>query len=100
MAAGDGRCLSPTSTNLSPSGQYRVLYGVPLLGSHRPDTLMGRGRSDAWHRADCALEGQNYKLDVLADIDKAEIAIAKLDRISGQYRRSFVAHVLFKRRPS
>ena len=53
----------------------------------------------ARERADYALEGHYYKLDVLADIDKAEIAIAKLDRVSGQHRRSF-AHVLFKRRPS
>ena len=36
----------------------------------------------ARERADYALEGQYYKLDVLAAIDRAKTAIAKLDRAS------------------
>ena len=53
----------------------------------------------ARERADYAREGQDDKLGVLATIDVAETAIAQLDRASVQHRRSFAAHMLFKRRP-
>ena len=54
---------------------------------------------DARHRADYALDGVYFKLDVLELIDLAETAIALLEEADGRDRRSFAAHVLFKRRP-
>ena len=53
----------------------------------------------ARNRADYALDGQYYKPDVLALINSAEMAIALLEKADAQHRRSFAAHVLFKRRP-
>ena len=54
---------------------------------------------EARNRADYALDGRYYKLDVLALIDFAETAIALLDEADARHRRGFAAHVLFKRRP-
>ena len=54
---------------------------------------------EARNRADYALDGRHYKLDVLALIDLAETAIALLDKADARHRRGFAAHVLFKRRP-
>ena len=54
---------------------------------------------DARHRADYALDGLYYKLDVLELIDLAETAIGFLEDADATHRRSFAAHVLFKQRP-
>ena len=51
------------------------------------------------HRADYALDGRYNKPDVLADIGRAETAIAWLEEAAIQHRRRFAAHVLFKHRP-
>ena len=48
---------------------------------------------------DYALDGRYYKPNVLAEIDKAEAAIARLEGADIRHRRRFAAHVLFKRRP-
>ena len=133
----------PTQANLRRAVSTAYYAVFHCLARTVADTLMGKRRSDAWHRAyrslehrgaknactnkqamqgfpaevrdfagtliilqkareraDYALEGDYYKLDVLADIDEAETAIAKLDRVNAQHRRGFVAHVLFKWRPS
>ena len=55
---------------------------------------------DARHRADYALEGRYYKLDVLADIDQAENAIIQFEQTDILHRRDFATHVLFRQRPS
>lgn len=52
----------------------------------------------ARQRADYALDGRYYKLEVLAEIDAAERAIARLAGAAVQQRRRFAAHVLFKQR--
>ena len=54
---------------------------------------------EARHRADYALDGRYYKPDVIELIDLAETAIALLKEADARHRRSFAAHVLFKRRP-
>ena len=54
---------------------------------------------EARHRADYALDGRYYKLEVIELIDLAETAIALLEEADARHRRSFAAHVLFKRRP-
>ena len=54
----------------------------------------------ARQRADYALDVRFDKPDVLATIDSAETVIAQLEQADVQHRRAFVAHVLFKRRPS
>ena len=53
---------------------------------------------DARHQADYALEGQYNILDVLVVIDRAENAIVQFEQADIQHRRSFAAHVLFRRR--
>ena len=53
----------------------------------------------ARQRADYALDGDYYKSDVVAEIDAAERAIRQFERTDVKDRRSFAAHVLFKRRP-
>ena len=54
---------------------------------------------EARHRADYALDGRYYKPEVIELIDLAETAIALLEEADARHRRSFAAHVLFKRRP-
>ena len=54
---------------------------------------------EARHRADYALDGRYYKLEAIELIDLAEMAIALLEEADARHRRSFAAHVLFKRRP-
>ena len=51
------------------------------------------------HQADYALDGRYAKPEVLAEINKADAAIARLEAADIRHRRSFAAHVLFKRRP-
>ena len=50
--------------------------------------------------ADYALDARFDKPDVLAAIDSAETAIARIEQADTRHRRAFVVHVLFKRRPS
>ena len=52
----------------------------------------------ARNRADYALDGRYDKPGVLAQIGRAEAAIAWLEGADVQHRRRFAAHVLFKRR--
>ena len=52
----------------------------------------------ARHQADYALDGRYAKPAVLAEINEAEVAIARLEAIDIRHRRRFAAHVLFKRR--
>ena len=52
----------------------------------------------ARQRADYAFEGRYDRPDVLAAIDRAETAIEKIGQVDARHRRSFAAHVLFKRR--
>ena len=54
----------------------------------------------ARQRADYALDVRFDKPDVLAVIDSAETVITQLEQAAVQHRRAFLAHVLFKRRPS
>ena len=54
----------------------------------------------ARQQADYALDVRFDKPDVLAAIDSAETVIAQLEQADARHRRAFVAHVLFKRRPS
>lgn len=54
---------------------------------------------NARNRADYALDGRYYKLDVLEEIDAAETVIGWLEKADDRCRCSFAAHVLFKRRP-
>ena len=51
------------------------------------------------HQADYALDGRYAKPGVLAEINEAELAIARLATVDIRHRRRFAAHVLFKRRP-
>ena len=50
------------------------------------------------HQADYALDGRYAKLGVLAEINEAEAAIARLEAVDIRHQRRFAAHVLFKRR--
>ena len=52
----------------------------------------------ARQQADYALDGRYDKLTVLGAIDMAERAIVRFEQADAQHRRTFVAHVLFKRR--
>ena len=54
----------------------------------------------ARQRADYSLEDRYSKLDAQAAIDAAHNAIRSLMKVGTKDRRRFVAHVLFKRRPS
>ena len=76
----------------------QVMHGFP------PEIRSFAGRfiilQKARQRADHALEGRYYKLDVRAAIDMAETAIVQLDRANVEHRRRFAAHVLFRQRPS
>ena len=53
---------------------------------------------DMRHRADYALDELFDRVETLAVIDRAENAVNRMERVSNQDRRRFVAHVLFKRR--
>ena len=53
---------------------------------------------DIRQRADYALDGRYDKAEVLAEIGRAEDAIAWLEAADLHHRRRFAAHVLFKRR--
>ena len=53
----------------------------------------------ARQQADYALDGRYEKADVQAAIDTVENTIAAFEQIDARYRRAFVAHVLFRRRP-
>ena len=55
---------------------------------------------DTGRRADYALEGSYYQLNVLANIDRAEDAIAQFERADARDRRDFATYVLFRQRPS
>ena len=73
------------------------MRGFPLEIQGFADTFVAL--QQARQRADYALDGRYYKLDVLAEIDAAETAIARLEGADNQHRRIFAAHVLFKRPP-
>ena len=75
----------------------QAMRGFPLEIQGFADTFVAL--QQARQRADYALDGRYYKLDVLAEIDAAETAIARLEGADNQHRRNFAAHVLFKRRP-
>ncbi len=76
-----------------------------LIGDHprphgiQPPAAHAGQPSTCGQRADYARDGRYYKLDALAEIDAAETAIARLEGADVQHRRSFTAHVLFKRQP-
>lgn len=54
----------------------------------------------ARQRADYSLDGDDYyKSDVFAEIDAAELAVRQFEQADVEARRSFAAHLLFKRRP-
>ena len=89
------RALEHTSAR-SACRNMRVMRGFPLEIQGFADTFVALQK--ARQRADYALDGRYYKLDVLAEIDAAETAIARLEGAEDQHRRSFAAHVLFKRR--
>ena len=52
------------------------------------------------HRADYVIAEHFYKSDVLATIHDAESALAAYKRAGRADQRTFMAHALFKRRPS
>ena len=52
----------------------------------------------ARQEADYALDGKYEKAGVRAAIDAVEDAIVAFERVNSRQRRSFVAHLLFKRR--
>ena len=54
---------------------------------------------DTRRRADYALEGRYYKLNVLANIAQAEDAVAQFERAAARQRRGFATYVLFRQRP-
>ena len=134
----------PTQANLRRAVSTAYYAVFHCLARTAADTLIGRGRVDAWawhqvyraldhtaarracrnmgviqefphaiqrfadtfvalqkarHQADYALDVRYYKLDVLAEIDSAETAIARLEGADLPHRRRFATHVVFKRRP-
>lgn len=132
----------PTQANLRRAVSTAYYAVFHCLAGTAADTLMGKGRNDAWHhvyralehtsarnacrnmgvmrgfpsaiqefadtflalqkarhQADYALDARYFKLEVLAEIDSAEMAIQRLEDADVQHRRRFSAHVLFRRRP-
>ena len=75
----------------------QAMERFPLEVRNFADTFVALQK--ARHQADYALEGQYDKLNVLAEIDRAEKAIVQFGQACIQHRRNFAAHVLFKRRP-
>ena len=54
---------------------------------------------DKRHEADYALDAKPYrKSDAITEIDAAELAINQFEQSDIEARRSFSAHVLFRRR--
>ena len=76
----------------------QAMQRFPLEVQGFADTFVALQK--ARQRADYALDVRFDKPDVLAAIDSAETAIARLGQADDQHRRAFVAHVLFKQRPS
>ena len=69
--------------------------GVSIRGAPLAKTFVILQK--ARQQADYALDGQYSKLDVLAEIDRAEHAIVRFNQADVQHRRTFVPHALFKR---
>ena len=74
-----------------------VMRAFPRAIQDFADTFVALQK--ARHQADYALDGRYYKLNVLSEIDSAEMAIGRLEDADIRHRRRFAAHVLFKRRP-
>ena len=80
-------CLNQEAMLKFPSEIQEFAYAFTILQAAR-------------HKADYSLEDRYYKRSAQAAIDTAHDAIKLLEKVETKDRRRFVAHVLFKRRPS
>ena len=102
MGKGRGEAWHQTYRALEHHGARRACQNMQAMREFPPEiqrfaeTFNDLQRTR--NRADYALDGRYNKPGVLAQIGRAEAAIAWLEGADAQHRRRFAAHVLFKRR--